>query len=101
MRTGTGYGDSSYFQDERGFVAPSPFGDGTDVLLTDASADLLSRYSVVIVSRYQSPILHRLESLADVESLASVVAWPEKIPLLYQDVHTSPCSALLAELSLS
>jgi hypothetical protein len=44
-----GYQDSSYFHDESGFIAPTPFGDIADCLLSDAPAWALDRYAVVIV----------------------------------------------------
>ncbi|MBI4328046.1 MAG: hypothetical protein HY674_22675 [Chloroflexi bacterium] len=44
-----GYQDSSYFHDERGFIAPTPYGDIADCLLSDAPGWLLARYPVVVV----------------------------------------------------
>ncbi len=45
-----GYADSSYFHDETGFNAPTPYGDIADCLLSDAPPWLLSRYAVVVVA---------------------------------------------------
>jgi hypothetical protein len=45
-----GYQDSSYFHDESGFVAPTPYGDIADCLLSDAPLWALERYAVVIVA---------------------------------------------------
>jgi len=45
-----GYQDSSYFHDESGFVAPTPYGDIADCLLSDAPLWALDRYAVVIVA---------------------------------------------------
>ena len=45
-----GYQDSSYFHDESGFIAPTPFGDIADCLLSDAPLWVLERYPVVIVA---------------------------------------------------
>ena len=45
-----GYQDSSYFHDESGFLAPTPYGDIADCLLSDAPLWALDRYSVVIVA---------------------------------------------------
>ena len=45
-----GYADSSYFHDESGFIAPTPYGDIADCLLSDAPAWLLSRYAVIVVT---------------------------------------------------
>jgi hypothetical protein len=45
-----GYQNSSYYHDESGFVAPTPYGDIADCLLSDAPLWLLKRYPVVIVA---------------------------------------------------
>lgn len=45
-----GYQDSSYYHDESGFMAPTPFGDIADCLLTDAPGWVLDRYPVVVVA---------------------------------------------------
>jgi hypothetical protein len=44
------YEDSSYFHDESGFLAPTPYGDIADCLLSDAPLWLLNRYAVVIIA---------------------------------------------------
>jgi len=46
----TGYQNASYFRDESGFLAPTPYGDLADCLLSDAPVWLLERYPVVIVA---------------------------------------------------
>ena len=45
-----GYQDSSYFHDESGFLAPTPYGDAADCLLSDAPGWLLDRYPMMIVA---------------------------------------------------
>jgi sugar phosphate isomerase/epimerase len=45
-----GYQDSSYFHDESGFNAPTPYGDMADCLLSDVQGWLLQRYPVVVVA---------------------------------------------------
>ena len=45
-----GYEGASYFHDESGFLTPTPFMDSADVLLNDAPAWLLKRYSTLIVA---------------------------------------------------
>ncbi len=45
-----GYQNSSYFHDESGFIAPTPYGDIADCLLSDAPLWLLARYPVVVVA---------------------------------------------------
>lgn len=44
-----GYEDSSYYRNERGFLSPTPYGDMTDVILTDAEEWIFSMYSTIIV----------------------------------------------------
>ncbi len=45
-----GYQESSYFRDESGFIAATPYGDIADCLLSDAPLWLLNRYPVVVVA---------------------------------------------------
>jgi hypothetical protein len=45
-----GYQNSSYFHDESGFLAPTPYGDIADCLLSDAPLWLLDRYPVVVAA---------------------------------------------------
>jgi hypothetical protein len=45
-----GYANSSYYHDESGFNAPTPYGDVADCLLSDAPAWLLRRYAVIVVA---------------------------------------------------
>jgi hypothetical protein len=45
-----GYQNSSYFHDESGFIAPTPFGDIADCVLSDAPTWALDRYAVVIAA---------------------------------------------------
>lgn len=45
-----GYQDASYFHDESGFLAPTPYGDIADCLLSDAPPWVLERYPAVIVA---------------------------------------------------
>ena len=44
-----GYETASYFHNESGFLTATPFGDSTDVLLSDAPLWLLQRYPVIVV----------------------------------------------------
>jgi len=37
-----GYGKSGFYRDERGFITPTPCGDAVDVLLSDASLEVMS-----------------------------------------------------------
>jgi hypothetical protein len=45
-----GYQDSSYFHDESGFIAPTPYGDIADCLLSDAPSWLLARYPLLVIA---------------------------------------------------
>ena len=48
--THPGWCDSEYFQDERGFLTPTPYGDIVDVLLSDALSSLIDRYPLLVVT---------------------------------------------------
>ena len=45
-----GYQDASYYKDERGFIAPTPYGDIADCLMTDAPLWVLKQYPVLIIA---------------------------------------------------
>ena len=45
-----GYEDASYFRDERGFLSPTPFGDMTDCLLSDAPGWVLRQYGTIFLA---------------------------------------------------
>lgn len=45
-----GYQDASYYKDERGFIAPTPYGDIADCLMTDAPLWMLKQYPVLIIA---------------------------------------------------
>ncbi len=45
-----GYEDASYYHDERGFLAATPFGDMADVLLSDAPGWVLGQYGLVVAA---------------------------------------------------
>ena len=45
-----GYELSSYYHDETGYLTPTPYGDGTDSLLSDAPLWLLNRYPLVLIA---------------------------------------------------
>jgi len=63
-----GYQNSSYFHDETGFIAPTPFGDLADCLLSDAPLWVLERYPVVIVAgalRGGCEVRDKLQSYAE------------------------------------
>jgi hypothetical protein len=60
-----GYQDSSFFQDERGFLTPTPYGDAADCLLTDAPGWLLTRYAILVIAgevQGGAELHHKLES---------------------------------------
>lgn len=81
------YQDSSYFHDETGFQAPTPYGDAVDLLLSDAPLWLLERYDTVVMpaaishdgayvgsvlSQYMSRGGHLIASAAVADSVAPV-----------------------------
>ncbi|MBQ9859189.1 MAG: hypothetical protein IJO76_00735 [Clostridia bacterium] len=44
-----GYADAGFYQDERGFLSATPYGEITDVLLSDVSGAVLGRYDTALV----------------------------------------------------
>lgn len=50
-----GYEDSGFYQDERGFMSPTPFGDIADSLLTDVEPWVLRQYGLVIAAGQLTP----------------------------------------------
>ncbi len=44
-----GYQDASYFHDETGFIAPTPYGDVADCILSDCPLWLLKQYPVLVI----------------------------------------------------
>ena len=45
-----GWADSEYFQDKRGFLCMTPFGDIVDVLLSEASDSVFGQYHILVVA---------------------------------------------------
>ncbi len=45
-----GYEDSSYFDDERGHLSPTPFGDMADCVLSDIPAWVMRQYGLVVAA---------------------------------------------------
>jgi hypothetical protein len=44
-----GYEDASFYHSERGFLTPTPCGDSFDVLLSDVTGSILSRYQSAVI----------------------------------------------------
>jgi hypothetical protein len=65
------YQDASYFHDETGFQAATPYGDGLDILLADAADWVLNRYDLVIVG---GRLAGDSMAMTEVESRLSVFA---------------------------
>lgn len=62
-----GYQDASYYHDERGFIAPTPFGDMTDCLMSDAPLWVLKQYPLLVIADELRPgqeIKDKLEAYA-------------------------------------
>lgn len=69
-----GYEDSSYYRDERGFLAPTPYGDLADCLLSDVPLWALRQYGLVIIAGKLQPSLELRDKLrAFVEAGGKVV----------------------------
>ena len=60
-----GYEDSSYYHDERGFLAPTPHGDLADVVLSDAPAWALRQYGLVVAAGALAPGAELCDTLRD------------------------------------
>jgi len=45
-----GYEDASYYRDERGFLASTPYGDSADVILSDAPDWIMKQYNVIVAA---------------------------------------------------
>jgi hypothetical protein len=84
-----GYENCGCYMDERGMLSPTPHGDIVDCLLADASADVLTKYGLVVCSGITTAPLavrERLDAFA--EQGGTVVAtgddagrlWPEWFP---------------------
>ncbi len=50
-----GYEDSGYFHDERGYMTPTPYGDVSDCILSDAAPQVLRQYGLIIVTGTLAP----------------------------------------------
>lgn len=63
-----GYRDASYYHDERGFITPTPFGDMTDCLMSDAPLWILKQYPLLVIADELRPgqeIKDKLEAYAE------------------------------------
>ena len=45
------YEDAGFFRDERGFETATPYGEIMDILMSDATEEVLKRYSVIVLTR--------------------------------------------------
>lgn len=45
-----GYQDASYYHDEKGFIASTPYGDITDCLMSDAPLWILKQYPMLVIA---------------------------------------------------
>ncbi len=57
------YQDASYFQNERGYNTPTPFGDSADCLLSDAPLWLLRQYPVLVLAGRLTPTAELVDTL--------------------------------------
>ena len=95
-----GYQDSSYFHDESGFLAPTPYGDIADCLLSDAPLWLLEHYPVVIVAGELSGGAEISDKLKDYVSkggqLVITAGNLRKLPSAFPEVRVSATPNLVA-----
>ncbi|HBP38156.1 MAG TPA: hypothetical protein DD640_05340 [Clostridiales bacterium] len=56
-----GYTDSGFYHDERGFIAPTPYGDIADILLSDAPAECYKQYDTVVLAGDLTGMLPEIE----------------------------------------
>lgn len=59
-----GYQDSGFFRDERGFNAPTPYGDIADCLLSDAPLWVLKQYALLVLAGAIQPTEEFRDALA-------------------------------------
>ena len=59
-----GYEDSGFFLNERGFLTPTPYGDQADVLMSDARAETLRQYNLLLMAGWQKLDREQLDKLA-------------------------------------
>lgn len=96
------YQDASYFHDETGISSPTPYGDGLDVLLSDAADWVLQQYDTVLVS---SELTGGVEVEANLRAFlqaggrvvitaGNLATLPEKS--LGVNVTSSPCRSVAA-----
>ena len=64
-----GYEDSGFYENEKGFLAPTPYGDIADVIFNDADGAILDMYRVLLVSG---------EMNLDLETYTKLVRFAEK-----------------------
>ena len=58
-----GYEDASFYHNERGFLTATPCGDSFDVILSDASEEVLNRYECIVLlgeTRLEGDLLLKL-----------------------------------------
>ncbi|MBI4245125.1 MAG: hypothetical protein HY606_13625 [Planctomycetes bacterium] len=70
-----GYQDCPYFQNGRGYLTPTPYGDIADVLLSDVRSEILFRYQVVLLLGEISVKGELLKKLSDFVIKGGIVIW--------------------------
>lgn len=96
-----GYQDASYYHDERGFIAPTPFGDMTDCLMSDAPLWVLKQYPLLVIAdelRRGQEIKDKLEAYVEagghlVITAGSLKNMPQGIAGITTDGTTSLVSS--------
>lgn len=95
-----GYQDASYYKDERGFIAPNPYGDIADCLMSDAPLWVLKQYPVLVIAdelRRGKEINDKLETYVRegghlVITAGSLKNMPDGIAGIYTGDKTTECT---------
>ncbi len=81
-----GYEDSGFYEDERAFLSDTPYGDCADCVLSDVSAAVLARYSLIIVAGLLTGSLELADKLrAAARDGATVFMTAENAKILYPE----------------
>lgn len=99
-----GYQDASYYKDERGFIAPTPYGDIADCLMSDAPLWVLKQYPVLVIAGELRPgkeINDKLESYVNEGGHLVITAGSLKnMPDGIAGIHTG-CKDMLCTSSIN
>lgn len=60
-----GYENSGFYRDERGFLTPTPYSDGFDVLFSDSRKEILEQYNTIVLVGAHKLNLETADKLKD------------------------------------